>query len=412
MTTSDGIVQTGSDTDTGRGPTRTLRVGTTDVTLLGTAHVSAESARDVKSMIESGEFDAVAIELCPSRYQSMTRPDDLEQLNLFQVLRQGKGGLVAANLALGAFQQRVAEEAGIEPGAEMRAAIDSASAGRKPLWLLDRDVGTTLKRVYRNVPWWQRSSLVMGLFGSLISREKVSPEDIERLKEGDVLSATFESFAADSAAVYEPLIRERDEFMALRLREEIDRNNPANVLVVVGAGHLAGLADHLSGTTVDDTQSRLRSLNTMPPPARWPRAIPWLIAAIILGGFVIGFSRSTALGWELIANWFLINGVLTAIGSAVARGHPGTIAASFVAAPFTSLNPTIGAGFVAAAVEIWLRKPRVSDFSHLRQDVARVTGWWRNRVSRTLLVFIFASLGSMAGTYVGGFRVFGLLSGG
>lgn len=380
---------------------------------MGTAHVSQASADEVSALIRSGEFDAVAIELCPSRYQSMIDPDSLAQMDLFQVLKQGKAGLVAANLALGAFQLRVAEESGIEPGAEMKVAINEARAADLPLMLIDRDVGTTLRRVYHNVPWWQRSSLVMGLLGSLISREKVTAEDIEKLKEGDVLASTFKEFAEESEAVYKPLITERDEYMALRLMQENAKGERRRVLAVVGAGHLQGMAEFLRDKPEStDPEAELKELSALPKPSRWPKAIPWIIAALIITGFVIGFSRSSDLGWLLVRDWFLINGTLSALGALIARGHPITVLASFVAAPFTSLNPTIGAGFVAAAVEIFVRKPRVVDFSHLRDDVVKVTGWWKNRVSRTLLVFIFASLGSMIGTYAGGFRIAGLLSGG
>lgn len=394
------------------GPHAIVTLGNTEYTILGTAHVSKVSAEEVQQLIESSHYNAVAVEVCRSRYQAMTEPDLVGRMNLSEVIRSGKAGVVAANLALGAFQQRVAETAGVEPGADMKTAITSAQAADLPLWLIDRDIGITLRRVYRNVPWWQRSTLILGLFQSVISRESVSAASIEQLKESDVLSATFSDFAEDSPAIHQALIAERDEFMALRVLQENKKLPQERVLMVVGAGHLHGIANHLRNLSEQDSVlARINELQEIPSPKRWLRYVPWFIAGIILTGFVLGFSRSSELGWQLISSWFLINGTLTAIGTAIARGHPITIAASFVAAPFTSLNPTIGAGFVAAAVELWIRQPKVQDFSTLRHDVAQWQGWWKNRVSRTLLVFLFASLGSMAGTYLGGFRVFGLLSG-
>jgi pheromone shutdown protein TraB len=128
-------------------------------------------------------------------------------------------------------------------------------------------------------------------------------------------------------------------------------------------------------------------------------------------GFVVGFQRSPEFGLELIADWFLIHGVLAGLGAVIALGHPLTILATIIASPFTSLNPMIGAGFVAAGVELWLRKPTMADFSSLRKDVTTTRGWWKNRVARTLLVFFLASLGSAAGTYLAGFRIFGKLFG-
>lgn len=393
------------------GPRKQLRKHETDYTLLGTAHVSKASADEVRDLIRSGEFDAVAIELCPARYQNLKDPDALAKLNLFQVIKQGKAGLVAANLALGSFQQRVAEESGIAPGEEMKAAIEEAEAAGLPLMTLDRDVGVTLKRVYRSVPWWQRTALISGLVGSLFSREKVTSDEIERLKEGDVLEATFSEFAQESEKLYQSLIAERDHYMALRLAQENGDSRYKRVLVVVGAGHLKGLEENLGSHLPERPQEQLSILEQVPPASRWPKLIPWIVAALVITGFLIGFNRDTELGRQLVLDWVLINGGLSALGVLIAGAHPVTVLTAFIAAPLTSLNPTIGAGFVAAAAELLVRKPKVEDFSRLRQDTAILKGWWKNRVSRTLLVFIFATLGSAAGTYIGGFRIFGLLTG-
>lgn len=365
--------------DATRGPRRVVRVGDTVYTLLGTAHVSAESADDVRELIRSGDFDAVAIELCDSRHHSLANPDAMGEQDLFQVFRQGKAGMVAASLALGAFQQRLAEQSGIEPGAEMRAALEETRRADLPLLLIDRDVGVTLKRIYHNVPWWQRFSLFSGLLGSVLSRQEVSAEEIERLKEGDVLEATFSEFAAESQALFVPLISERDRYMVLRLAEEAPPGRYRRVLVVVGAGHMKGMVEHLESPLPATPVAERRALEVTPPPSRLWRALPWLITALVLTGFAIGFSRNTDLGWQLVLEWFLINGVLSGIATLAALAHPLTVVATFFAAPLTSLNPTIGAGFVAAGVELYLRKPKVRDFSTLRHDVTELKGWWRNR---------------------------------
>ncbi|MGY4877017.1 TraB/GumN family protein [Vreelandella aquamarina] len=393
------------------GPLKTIQVGNTRYTLLGTAHVSAESAQDVRQLIDTGTFDAVAIELCDARHHNMANPDAMGEQDLFQVFKQGKAGMVAASLALGAFQQRIAEQSGIEPGAEMRAAVEEAQRHKLPLLLVDRDVGITLKRIYRNVPWWQRFSLFSGLLGSVLSRQDISQEDIEKLKEGDMLEATFSEFAAQSEALYTPLIRERDRYMALRLAEEAPPGRYQNVLVILGAGHLKGTGEHLEAPLPEEPRTERESLEHSPPASKLWKALPWLITALVLTGFAIGFSRNTDLGWQLVLEWFLINGILSGGATIAALAHPVTVIATFFAAPLTSLNPTIGAGFVAAGVELFMRKPKVRDFSTLRHDVTQLKGWWKNRVSRTLLVFILATLGSAAGTWIAGFRIAGTLFG-
>ena len=380
------------------------------ITLLGTAHVSRASADKVKELLATGAYDSVAVELCPSRYNAIIDPDTLAKMDLFKVMREGKVLMVVASLALGAYQQRLAEQFGIEPGQEMREAIKAARDGRRPVLLIDREIGVTLKRVAHNVSWWKRLGLMAGLMASILSREEVDEKEIERLKEGDVLESTFAQFADEQRDLYDPLIDERDRYMAARLREEIQRQGHEDVLAVVGAGHVRGISGYL-GDTEEHPRQTIGRLDQVPAATRWPRLIPWLIVGLVLLGFAIGFSRSPQLGWQLVTDWVLINGTLSALGALIAAAHPLTVIAAFVAAPVTSLNPTIGAGMVTAAVEVFLRKPSVGDFMRLRGDTTSVKGWWKNRVSRTLLVFMLSTLGSAAGTYLAGFRIFDRLTG-
>lgn len=387
---------------------RHLDVDGTRITLLGTAHVSHSSTAQVQAELASTAYEAVAVELCPSRFDALTRPERLSELDLMQVIRQGKAAMVMANLAMAAYQQRLGEQLGIEPGAEMRMAVDQARARELPIVLIDREIGVTLNRTARGLSWWRRAALFSGLVGSLISREEVSADDIEHLKEGDVVETTFAEFAHDRGDLYEPLIAERDRYMAAKIRVAAAEHPQRSLLAVVGAGHLAGIARHLQDG--GDPHEIIRELETVPPKARWPKLIPWLIVALVLTGFYIGFSRNPDLGFQLVRDWVLINGGLSALGALLATAHPLTIVTAFVAAPLTSLNPTIGAGMVTAAAELWLRKPRVGDFSRLRKDTTRLRGWWQNRVSRTLLVFLFSTLGSAAGTYLAGFLIYDRLN--
>ncbi|MCG8428796.1 MAG: TraB/GumN family protein [Chromatiales bacterium] len=390
-------------------PIETIAVGDSRITLLGTAHVSRASADTVAQMLNEGEYDAVAVELCPSRYNAVIDPDALARMDLFKVIKEGKASMVIASLALGAYQQRIADQFGIEPGAEQRAAIRHAQDKHKPVLLIDREIGTTMKRVLHNVPWWKRMGLFAGLLASVVSKEEVSEEQIEELKEGDMLETTFAEFAEDRQDLFLPLIDERDQYMAARLLQEVRAHEHEHVLAVIGAGHLKGISRYLQQEMEQPTE-RIAELDRLPKPKRWPKLIPWVIVALVLVGFGIGFARSPSLGWQLVADWVLINGGLSALGALLAAAHPLTIITAFVAAPLTSLNPTIGAGMVTGGMEIYLRKPQVGDFSQLRHDTTNWKGWWKNRVSRTLLVFLFSTLGSAVGTYLAGFRIFGRLA--
>ncbi len=384
-------------------PVRHVQRDGVDYALLGTAHVSRTSAEAVERLLASGHYDAVAVELCPSRYQTLTERDAWRNMDLFRIIREGKAGMMMASLTLSAYQRRIAEQFGIEPGAEMKAAIEAAGRAGMPVQLIDREIGITLRRASRRLSWWKRWLMLNGLVMSMFSRQEISEEDIERLKQGDLLTETFSEFSETAPELYESLITERDRFMAARLRHENESGESRRVLAVLGAGHLEGTAEALGGD--DDPEPTVSELNHMPPPSRFIKALPWLIAALVITGFAIGFSRSPELGLALIATWVIINGTLSALGALIAGGHPLTVLTALVAAPITSLNPTIGAGMVTGAVEAWLRKPRVADFESLRDDVVKLSGWWRNRVSRVLLVFFLSNLGSAIGTWVAGFRM-------
>lgn len=374
-------------------------------TLLGTAHISAASAAAVERLTASGQYDAVAIELCDSRLQAITNPDAWRKMDLFQLIRSGKAGVLFANLVLSAYQQRLAEQVGVEPGAEMKAAIRGAKEHDLQLQAVDREVGITLRRVYRGLSLGRRFMLMNALIASIFTREEISGDEIEQLKQGDMLESAFSEFASRSPALYERLIAERDRFMAARLRQENGDHPGRRVLLVIGAGHLAGTAKALR----EDNEAPVTSIDTLnqtPPPAKWIKLIPWAILIAVVSGFAIGFSRSPELGWQLVINWVLINGILAGLGSLIARGHPLTVLSAIIAAPITSLNPAVAAGMVSASVEVWKRRPEVADFERLRQDVTQWSGWVHNRVARTLLVFFLTNLGSSIGTYVAGWSIF------
>ena len=381
--------------------------------VLGTAHVSRSSMDAVDALLAHEHFDAVAVELCESRAQSMRDPEAFKQMDLFKVIRQGKAGMVAASLVLSTFQKRLADQSGIQPGAEMKAAMDGAAQHELPLWLIDREVGTTLKRAWRSVGFWQRFGLLGGLLASVFEREEIAQDEIEKLKQGDLLESAFSEFASESKPLYESLIGERDAFMAARLRQEAARSTPIDstetqgrrVLVVIGAGHLKGLCALLRDQQ-DDPAAKVTELAATPPKARWPK---WLAAALVLLVFAAiawAFHRNAALGTQALMAWVLFTGGFAALGALAAGGHPLSIAAAFIAAPIKPFRPGIPAGGISAMAEAWVRRPRVVDFDSLRDDIVHWSGWWKNRVARTLLNFFLVSVGTIIGEYSAGIHIF------
>lgn len=370
-------------------------------TLLGTAHVSKESVAAVEAALASGAFDVIAVELDPARHRALTDPDALAKLDLVQAIKSGKAGLLAANLALAAYQRRLSEQLGVEPGAELKAAAVGATARGLPLALIDRDIGLTFKRAWGRLGFWKRSMLGAGLFTSLIVDEKVEDDAIEKLKQGDVLEASFAEFAGQSPELYEVVIAERDRYMAAKLREAGAAHPGKHVLAVVGAGHLAGLTAALETGTAEPA-SQIAELDALPK----DEGLPWftiVLVGLLLGGFAWGWHQGgIETGGMVLLQWAAITAAGGALGCLAAGGHPLSIVAAAVASPITPLHPALGSGTVSALVEAWVRKPDYADFLALRDDTRTPGGWWRNRVARTLLNFFLTSLGTALAVWAAG----------
>ena len=370
------------------------------ILLIGTAHISQSSVDEVNDVIEQEKPDTVCIELCASRHQAMMDKDQWKNMDIFKVVREGKSFLLFANLIMTAFQKRLGSQLGVKPGAEMLAAAEASERVNSELLLADRDVKITLQRTWRGMPFWGRMKVLSQLLASLFIREEISKEEIEKLKESDALSEAMQMLADQSPDMKRILIDERDQFMAEKIRQAPGKR----IVAVVGAGHVKGLTGEL------EREHNLAELETVPPPGKLGIWLKWGIPTLIVGLIGYGFfAVDTDVSIEMIQRWFLINGTLSAIGTAIAFGHPITIATAFVAAPFTSLNPAVAAGWVAGLVEAFLRKPQVRDFENLADDITHLRGFWQNNITRILLVVMFANLGSAIGTFAGGFAIASLL---
>ena len=377
-------------------------------TLLGTAHVSRASVEAVKEAVGSGRFDAVAVELDPPRLQALTDPEALAKLDLIQVIRQGRVAMFAANLALSAYQRRLAEQLGIEPGAELKQAVLEACQRNLPVHLIDREVGLTFKRASAKLGFWGRMKLGSGLIAGLFADDEVGADEIEKLKQGDMLEASFSEFATSSPELYESVIAERDRYMAARLRETHDEAR--EVLAVVGAGHLQGLARHLREETRDPGAVRIEL-----EAVKAKRRIPWVtlgIMALILAGILWGFLHGGwAVGADLLKQWVMFTAGLAALGCIVAGGHPLSVMTAALVAPLKPFRPGVPTGAVSALVEAQRRKPAYGDFLALRDDAQTLRGWYRNRVARVVLNFMLTNLGTMIGVWVAGLTIASKLAG-
>lgn len=360
--------------------------------LLGTAHVSRNSAELVQQFIREQSPDRICIELCDPRFQSIQDENSWKNTDIFEVIRSGKAYVLMAQLVLASFQKRIAKEFGIRPGEEMRVAISEAQSLGKEIVLIDREVRTTLKRSWAKAKFFTALKLLGTMFLSAFSSQKVSEEEIEAIKEGDVLQAMVSEFGQLLPGIKEVLIDERDMYMASKLGELRD----GTAVAVVGAGHVPGMLKHF-GQEID-----LAELESIPPASPVWKILGWGLPLSILALLVYGFCTAGAeIGTEMAVRWILATGIGAGIGAALALPHPLTILSAIIAAPITTLHPTLAAGWVSGLLEAWIRKPKVSDLESVGDDMATISGIWGNQVSKILLVIAFTNIGASIGMYVG-----------
>jgi pheromone shutdown-related protein TraB len=366
--------------------------------IIGTAHISKQSAELVEQVITSEKPDVVCVELDEQRFEALSNQKRWESLDLKTIIKEKQLSTLIINILLSSYQKKLGKKLGVNPGVELLKATQVAKENNIPIELGDRDVRITLKRAWRSMSFWQKTKfMTMGL-ASVFDKEEISEEQLEELKNKDVLTELMTDLGKTMPVLKEVLIDERDSYLAKKIKE----SNGKKVVAVVGAGHLQGIIKKINA----DEEIELSSVEFIPKSSPVSKIIGWGIPTIIICSiFYIGLSKGFDEAGSNIIFWILANGIPSAIGAILAYGHPLAILSVFFAAPLTSLTPLIGAGYVAAFVQSYFKPPVVLEIQKVSEDVNKVSMWWKNKLLRILLVFILSGLGSVLGTYVGAYKI-------
>lgn len=366
--------------------------------LVGTAHISRESADLVRQVIGDEVPDRVCLELDESRYKALSDPARIESLDLKEIIRQRQLAALMLNVVLAGYQNQLGGALGVVPGAELLEAAHAAEERGIPIELCDRDVRITLRRAWAVLSAWQKIKLTAEVLALAFDRPQLTEEDLRELRRQDVVTKLMQELGALLPPLKEVLIDERDLFLAERIRRAVG----PRIVAVVGAGHVDGIRHALAGPG----GVNLAALEVIPPPSALWRAVGWGIPLLIVGSIVaIGVRQGAAAARENLLLWILANGFPTMIGAFLAGGHMLTALVGFVAAPLTSLTPLIGAGYVTAFVQAYLRPPRVIELRSATRELGSVRRWWTNRLLRIFLVFLLSTLGSAFGTIFAGSKI-------
>ncbi|MCF3943976.1 TraB/GumN family protein [Oceanobacillus alkalisoli] len=369
-----------------------LEINGKEIILVGTAHVSKQSAEQVKDVIEEERPDAVCIELDEQRYQSITDGNKWQETDIFKVIKQKKASLLLMNLAISSFQKRMAKQFGINAGQEMIQGIESAKDVGAELVLADRNIQVTFSRIWGNIGLKGKATLLSQIIFSIFSNETITEEELEKMKQQDTINAMLQEITENFPRLKKPLIDERDQYLAQKIKEAPGEK----IVAILGAAHVPGITKEIH------KKQDLKALTKRPPKSKAPKVIGWMIPLVIIALIALTFFQNPDAGMQQIWSWLLWNGSLAGLGTIIALGHPLAVLTAIVAAPFTSLNPFLAAGWFAGLVQAWMKKPLVRDFETLADDVTSVKGFWNNKVTRVLLVIVLANLGSSLGTFVAG----------
>ncbi len=370
-----------------------------NITLIPTAHVSKESAELTERTIDEINPDCICIELDEDRYQNVKNPQKYRDTNITKIIKEKKVGFMLVNLILGNYQKKLAKQLDSKSGQEMMIGIKKAEETGATLVLADRKIQTTFKRVWAALGVKDKIKLLTTIISTLFDDEDISEEEIMKLQEKDMLDAALKEVSAEFPSISKVLVEERDRYLAYKIK-----NAPGkNIVAILGAAHTIGIQKYIN------ENYSIEEFDQIPPKKTSSKIIGWILPVIIVAAIIFSFSLNQEMGLKQIKTWIIFNGTLSALGVLLAGGHILSILVAFIASPITSLNPLMAAGWFAGLTEAHFRKPTVGDFDRLNEDMNSLKGLWKNKVTRILLVVVFANLGSTLGSIISGLNIFSSL---
>jgi pheromone shutdown-related protein TraB len=377
------------------------------IIIIGTAHVSEKSVAEVNEAIEREKPDIVAVELCKPRYDSLKGKTADTEIPIKDILKGGKIYQYMIHMLLAHVQKKFADEMGVQPGAEMIKAIDAAAVHGARIALIDRDVQVTLQRFWSKMGFIEKLKMLAGLVAAVLGIGGTKDIDMNTITNQDIVTMLVEEFRGTSPNAVQVLIDERDAYMASNLIR-LASGGGKKIIAVVGAGHRAGIQNYLLHP---ETLPLPESVQEIPKKRfSFLKLFGLIMLAIPLAAFALllisGVSLKT-LGIVFVC-WFLITGGLSALGTALARGHPYSVLTSFLVAWMTTLNPAVAAGWYAGLREAKYRNPTTKDLKNL-MEAESMKDMMKNNFFRVLLVTALSNLGAMAGSLVGAYVIFMIL---
>ena len=218
--------------------------------IVGTAHISRQSADLVREVIEKENPDVVCVELDEKRLSALSEKNRWENLDLKSIIRQKQLSTLIINLVLSSYQKKLGEKLGVNPGTELLEAVNTAKEKNIPIELCDREVRITLRRAWHSMGLWQKMKLIAGGFGGIFEKQDLTEEKLAELRSKDVLSEMMDELGKAMPVLKKVIIDERDTYLA----EKMKKSKGNRIVSVVGAGHARGIIKALNNNEQIDAQ--------------------------------------------------------------------------------------------------------------------------------------------------------------
>ncbi|KAK4420530.1 hypothetical protein Salat_2003400 [Sesamum alatum] len=214
--------------------------GECDVYLVGTAHVSTESCREVQAVIDFLKPQVVFLELCSGRVAVLT-PQNLKVPTIGEMVEMWKKNHNPFGILYSWFLAKVASKLEVLPGAEFRVAYEEATKYGGKVILGDRPVQITLRRTWAKMPLWHKTKLLYSLMfqAVFLPSPEALTKTLKEMDDIDMLTLVIQEMSKQFPTLMETLVHERDQYMSATLLRTAREHN--SVVAVVGKGHLPGI---------------------------------------------------------------------------------------------------------------------------------------------------------------------------
>ena len=217
-----------------------------NLVLIGTSHISPESVKEVKKIIDEIKPTYVAVELDKGRLLGlMGKKEKLKIKDMFKL-----GIKETLFIMFGSWlEKKLGKMVGTKPGDEMKVAVREAAKIKAKILLIDQEINITVKRLFKYLTFKEKIRFVGDIVKWLLGFGEKMSIDLRKVPESELIEKLILQVKERYPNIYKVLITERNEIMAKRLIKFMEKNPSEKIVAVVGAGHESGMSEIIKGAS-------------------------------------------------------------------------------------------------------------------------------------------------------------------